>query len=151
LYHSCVRRAGSARRSALLPCAAQGPRGVRSCWVRRAGSARRPPGGECAVQAWRGARIKTVRHADAARRKPKIWFALLGCERPARAGGITPGRSVEFHTVSAGTQKHRNLNLRKPKFTEIWSKSISTDQERSGDHLQFWRIWSKRTGRCCKN
>jgi hypothetical protein len=37
----------------------------------------------------------------------------------------TLGRSVDFHTVSAGTQKYQNLNLRKPKFTEIWFKSIS--------------------------
>jgi hypothetical protein len=37
----------------------------------------------------------------------------------------TLGRSVEFHTVSASVQKYRILNLRKPKFTEIWFKSIS--------------------------
>ena len=34
----------------------------------------------------------------------------------------TLGRSVESHTASASTQKYQNLNLRKPKFTEIWFK-----------------------------
>jgi hypothetical protein len=40
------------------------------------------------VQALRDAWIKTVRHADAAWRKPKIYFTLLGCERPARRAGF---------------------------------------------------------------
>jgi hypothetical protein len=55
------------------------------------------------------------------------WPAAMQITRnlPARRGRRTLGRSVESHTVSTGTQKYRNLNLRKPKFTEIWFKSIS--------------------------
>ena len=58
--------------------------------------------------------------------------ACMQCPRPrrgaARAGAahaLYLGRSVEFHTASAGTQKYQNLNLRKPKFTEMWFKVLS--------------------------
>jgi hypothetical protein len=54
---------------------------------------------------------------------PRLAHLLIRRGR-RRARATLLGRSVEFHTVSASTQKYQNLNLRKPKFTEIWFKSI---------------------------